>query len=519
MRKLYISKEDLNRDVEFLCSLGVNHASAVRFMSKLFGDDVTVEEPIARRTLGLCRGGALSLCSPDSMSGFANSFLPGDTKTPAETPSKSAVNNYLATFGMSTSTAGFAQLRYNLSQGEGVSGIRAEEVLNFFDFKPADSDDALTLEHDFWQSDDDKYYLLVKTSSAKHIPDECQEKHIVFLIDVSGSMHTALAMRNMWKSIFVVLTSLSANDHVSFVTYSNNDDVLLQFHNPTDVDTVVDALNSPEYHWGCTNGSGGLTKAYEIARKYFIEDGINRIIMMTDGDFNFGLQDNMSVGDFIAEQRKSDVSLSLLGIETSHDNLNDDIMFALANRGNGVYHRIADDFDIRQSVQGYLLNELIPGVRDVKIQVEFNPAKVKSYNLLGYSQRELAADDFENDTVEAEPINRGRCSVALFEIELGYNYPGLRYYTLSDKSMTEIAFVKARYTTVDKGVVESITDIVYTNDVVYEGSSDEHKIAEAVKLFWDYQTSKKCTITRVLKLLDGINNPKVAEFRRLILET
>lgn len=525
MGSLYVSVQDFDKDVEFLCSLGLNRGTAVGFMSKLFGVEITTEKPsndYCMRGLSLHARSATppSMVSLDSITNsFNTSDSSIDTGISAETPSKSAVNNYLTTFGMTTSTAGFAQLRYELAQSCKLGGVRFEEVLNFFDFKPANSREPLTLEHDFWESDDDKYYLLVKASSAKYVPDESQGKHIVFLIDVSGSMRTALALRNMWKSMFVILTSLSEYDRVSFVTYSKDDNVLLQFANPKDLDKIVDAINGVEYNWGCTNGSGGLTKAYQVARRYFKDGWVNRIVMMTDGDFNFGLQDGLSVGDFVAEQRKHDVSLSILGIETSHHNLNDDIMFALANRGNGVYYRIADDFDILQSVQGHLLNELIPAVEDVKIQVEFNPAKVKSYKLLGYSQRELAADDFEDDTVKAEPINRGCCSVALFEIELGYNYPGLRYYTLSDKSMTEVAFIKARYAPAGGGSFKSTTEVVYTNDVDYCDSLGERRLAEAVKLFWDCQMFGKGSMVKVLDLLNDIDNPKVTEFRRLILET
>jgi Ca-activated chloride channel homolog len=208
---------------------------------------------------------------------------------------------------------------------------------------------------------------------------------------------------------------LKSTDKISIVTYAGNTSVRLA---PTPISeektiwAVIQGLESG----GSTNGAGGLQLAYEQAKQGYIEGGLNHVLLCTDGDFNVGLSDNTELVKFIEEKRKTGITLTVLGFGTG--NLNDSMMEAITNAGNGVYSVISDADQALKYVHTRLLSVMNYVAKDVKIQVEFNPAQVYAYRLLGYENRAIADDDFRVDTVDAGEVGSGHTVTALYELVL-----------------------------------------------------------------------------------------------------
>jgi secreted protein with Ig-like and vWFA domain len=237
--------------------------------------------------------------------------------------------------------------------------------------------------------------------------------NLVFLVDVSGSMNEPNKLPLVQQSLHLLAERLTENDRVTLVTYAGNSQLVLPPTNGQNKQRILAAIDSLTSGGG-TNGAGGIAQAYQQAAAGFIQGGVNRVILATDGDFNVGITSHDDLLSLISEKAKTGVFLSVLGYGMG--NLKDDTMELLADKGNGNYAYIDSLSEARKSLVEQMSGTLVTIAKDVKIQIEFNPAIVKSYKLLGYENRLLAKEDFNNDKKDAGDIGAGHTVTALYEI-------------------------------------------------------------------------------------------------------
>ena len=321
-----------------------------------------------------------------------------------------------STFRMTSNTAAFGVLRKNKWDSRALkeSMVRIEELLNNFEYKLSKPTNRMfNINTQMCDKPYSKNKLLFVGVQGKDIIP--QRQNITLLLDTSGSM----SFNNIWTqaAMITIVKQLKENDVLSLVTYSDNDHTIIENMKITDksFDKFIELLYNIEIK-GCTYGSKGIETAYELANKTYIEDGINRVILMTDGDLNFGITDKGGLKDLILSKKDNGIFLSVLG--TGLYNYKDDTLETLAKNGNGNYCTIDCIEDIKENIFDKYNSLVFTIAKDVKAQVEFNPKFVKSYRLLGYENRALKHEDFRNDAVISEPFGCGSYGVALYELEM-----------------------------------------------------------------------------------------------------
>ncbi len=325
----------------------------------------------------------------------------------------------LSTFSIDVDTASYAIVRRHLNEGQRppAEAVRLEEMINYFpmdDAPPADGKPfAVQVETASapWKPE----HRLVRVALKGKVPasESRGPANLVFLVDTSGSMAQPNKLPLVQQSLQLLLAQLEPRDHVTLVTYAGESELKLPATPVSQRATIaaaIDALASG----GSTNGSGGITTAYQQARARFVAGGVNRVILATDGDFNVGLTSQDDLQSFITREAKSGVYLSVLAYGS--DNLKDTTAELLADKGNGNYAYIDSLSEARRALVTQLQGTLVTIAKDVKIQVEFNPAQVARYRLLGYENRALANKDFNDDTKDAGEIGAGHSVTALYEI-------------------------------------------------------------------------------------------------------
>ncbi len=334
----------------------------------------------------------------------------------------SAAANPLSTFSADVDTASYSNLRRMIEGGYSMEDIpegavRIEELLNYFDYdytKPKNDEPfgVTTQIADCPWNENSKIAMIgLKTKDVDF--SEAEDSNLVFLIDVSGSMYDSDKLPLLQKSFSLLTENLTAKDKVSIVVYASDERVVIEGVNGSEHKKILDAVNSLEAD-GSTNGSSGIITAYEIAEKYFIKGGNNRVILATDGDLNVGLTTEEELEDLITEKRKSGVYLSVLGFGTG--NIKDNKMEILADKGNGNYSYIDSLTEAKKVLVEEMGATLVTVAEDVKFQVEFNPKAVSGYRLIGYDNRQLAERDFEDDTKDAGEVGAGHTVTVLYEI-------------------------------------------------------------------------------------------------------
>ena len=372
-------------------------------------------------------------------------------------PVKVVVEEPVSTFSIDVDTASYAFLRASLNEGylPEKHAVRTEELINYFpyDYAPPETRDTPFATHVAvipapWNDDARLLHIGIKGYELDR--SAAVPVNLVFLIDTSGSMDEPNKLPLLIRSLELLLGALAPQDRVAIVTYAGTADVVLE---PTPVAERAAIRASLERlrAGGSTAGSQGIREAYRLAEQHRVEGGVNRIILATDGDFNVGIADPQVLEDFIARKRSSGVSLSVLGF--GRGNYNDAIMQRLAQHGNGNAAYIDTLSEARKVLLEEAASTLVTIARDVKVQVEFNPAAVREYRLIGYETRMLAREAFRNDKVDAGDIGAGHTVTALYELtpagsEAG-RIPALRYQDEGAQPATdfadEIAFVKIRY--------------------------------------------------------------------------
>ena len=296
--------------------------------------------------------------------------------------------------------------------------MRVEEMINYFSYdypKPERADapfrPTVAVYPTPWNADTKLLHIGIKGYDIEIT--EKPRANLVFLIDASGSMAAADKLPLLKRAFGLLLDELGPDDMVSIVAYAGGAGVVLE-PTPARRKRTIRAALGRLHSGGGTAGSAGLREAYALAEQAFDKDGVNRVILATDGDFNIGISDPDALKRFIVEKRKTGIFLSVLGF--GYGNLNDAVMQVLAQNGNGA----AAYIDTLREAQKVLVDEasstLFPIARDVKIQVEFNPATVAEYRLIGYETRALKREDFNNDKIDAGDIGSGHTVTAIYEI-------------------------------------------------------------------------------------------------------
>ena len=330
----------------------------------------------------------------------------------------------LSTFAADVDTASYANLRRLINSGYGINhlpegSVRIEEMLNYFsyDFNQPKRNEPFGVTTEIsacpWNPDSELLMIGLATKDLDY--SNAPPSHLVFLIDVSGSMSPDDRLPLLQRCFSMLTDNLTAKDLVSIVTYAGSDTTVIEGvsgNQKRKIKNAIDGLLAG----GSTNGSGGITKAYEIAEKHFIEGGNNRIILATDGDLNVGITTEKGLEDLVAEKRDSGVFLSVLGVGSG--NIKDNKMKSLALHGNGNYSFIDSEREGNKVLVEEMSSTLVTVCKDVKFQVEFNPAVVKEYRLIGYENRRMDWQDFKDDQKDAGEIGAGHSVTALYEIVL-----------------------------------------------------------------------------------------------------
>jgi Ca-activated chloride channel family protein len=321
-------------------------------------------------------------------------------------------------------------------------------------------------------------------------PAEKPRSNLVFLIDTSGSMHSPDKLPLLKTSFRLLVDQLGAEDTVSIVSYAGSAGTVLEPTKVADKAKILAALDRLEAG-GSTAGEAGIEEAYRLAGESFVEGGVNRILLATDGDFNVGQTDDEALKRLVEERRKGGVFLSVLGF--GRGNLNDAMMQAIAQNGNGVAAYIDTLAEAEKVLVEEASSSLFTIASDVKVQVEFNPARVAEYRLIGYETRALAREDFNNDKVDAGDIGSGHAVTAIYEI-VPADSPArmiddLRYGEARESERIakadEYAFVKLRYKAPGEAASRLIETPVTDGNAVpaFAGASEDARFSVAVAAF------------------------------------
>lgn len=325
----------------------------------------------------------------------------------------------LSTFAADVDTASYAMLRSLILSGQMVSpdAVRVEEMLNYFryDYPAPQGDSPLGVSMELapcpWNPDS---LLLQIGLQAQAVTSENRPPHnLVFLIDVSGSMFGSDRLDLVKRAFLMLLEELEPTDTVSIVTYASRDQVVLSGVPAADKVRIMEAISGLEAG-GSTNSAAGIQTAYDIAERCAAAGSVNRILMATDGDFNVGMTSEGDLARLVMEKKESGVKLTMLGV--GYGNYKDNKLEALADYGDGNYYYLDSIFEARRALVSEAGGTMIEVARDVKLQVDFNPALVSAYRLIGYEDRVMAAQDFADDTKDGGEIGSGHRVTALYEI-------------------------------------------------------------------------------------------------------
>ncbi len=363
----------------------------------------------------------------------------------------------VSTFSIDVDTAAYANVRRMLNEGRlpVTDAVRIEEMINYFDYAdPAPAGRnvpfrvSTALAPSPWNPGNRLLRIALK---AWDLPrTDLPASNLVFLIDVSGSMNSADKLPLLKRSIKLLTRRMDADDRITLVVYAGAAGVVLE-PTPGDRQATIEAALDQLGAGGSTHGSAGIRLAYAKAREAFIDGGINRVVLATDGDFNVGTVDQRALLDLIEHEREDGIALTTLGF--GRGNLNDRLIEQLADHGNGNYAYIDSLLEAQKVLVEQMGGTLMTVAKDVKIQVEFNPARVVEYRLIGYENRSLRREDFNNDQVDAGELGAGHSVVALYELTLAGGDGGLldplRYAAdvapAVPPHVDEYAFVRLRY--------------------------------------------------------------------------
>jgi Ca-activated chloride channel family protein len=388
----------------------------------------------------------------------------------------------VSTFSIDVDTGSYSNLRRMIGWGQRppADAVRVEELLNYFDYgdtAPISRSQPFAVHTEVAPAPWNARRLLMRVAlKAYEVPaTELPPSNLVFLVDTSGSMQDADKLPLVKQALRELVLQMRPQDRMALVVYAGSAGLVLPPTSGAERGTILEALDRLEAG-GSTNGGAGIELAYRIAREAKIDGGVNRIVLATDGDFNVGTTDQTTLEAFVAEQRKHGIALSTLGF--GQGNYNDAMAEQLANIGDGNHAYIDSPREARKVLRDEMAGTLLTVAKDVKIQVEFNPAQVAEYRLVGYENRQLKREDFANDAVDAGEIGAGHDVTALYEIALvgsggEWNAP-LKYAagarTPGTGAEGELATVRLRYKAPEGGASQLLERPVRRADIATTAS-------------------------------------------------
>ena len=415
-----------------------------------------------------------------------------------ENPFQAVKDHPLSTFSIDVDTASYANVRRFLLQENQLpppDAVRIEELVNYFDYDySGPTDDVPFASHIEvagcpWAPE----HRLVRIALKGHEIDTNQrpKSNLVFLLDVSGSMSSSDKLPLLQQGMKLLAGQLTENDRVAIVVYAGSEGLVLPSTPGDQRAKVLDAIDRLQ-SGGSTNGGAGIELAYKTAQQHFIKDGVNRVILCTDGDFNVGTTSTGALERMVEEKAKSGVFLSVLGF--GRGNLNDAMMETISNKGNGNYAYIDGITEAQKVLVQQMAGTLVTIAKDVKIQVEFNPTQVEAYRLIGYENRILAAEDFNDDKKDAGEIGAGHTVTALYElvpaggkVELPDVDP-LRYQAAPTENQNEevadeLLTLKLRYKQPDGDTSQLLEFPTTDADISFSKATPDFQFAAAVASF------------------------------------
>ena len=407
-----------------------------------------------------------------------------------------AANNPLSTFSIDVDTASYSNVRRFINDGmlPPKDAVRVEEMINYFkyDYPKPQGDEPFSVSTEMTDCPWERSHKLVQVGlQAQQIDvSEAPPSNLVFLIDTSGSMNSPDKLPLLKQAFRLLTNQLRDQDNVAVVSYAGAAGLVLPPTSGQYKERILAAIDKLEAG-GSTAGGAGIQLAYNTAREHFASTGNNRVILATDGDFNVGVSSEGELVRLIEEKRKSGIFLTVLGFGTG--NLKDAKMEQLANRGNGNYAYIDTANEARKVFIKELGGTLFTIAKDVKVQVEFNPARVQSYRLIGYENRLLQAEDFNDDKKDAGEMGAGHSVTALYEIvpagrpstagkvdRLKYQEKNVRPEAYAN---SEVMTVKLRYKEPRQDESRLISHAVVDENLAFENASNNLKFAAAVAEF------------------------------------
>ena len=385
---------------------------------------------------------------PDSAMMYERHEMETDEYDPIEEKGlRSAASSMTSTFRMTTNTASAGVVLNQLRNERRIdaSMVRIEEMLNYFRYRSEKPEtEKFKISYELKSFTDTRKLLYINVQGREEVKSR---QNIVILLDVSGSMSGNA--KKTQAMVATIISKLNPGDKLSLVTYSSNDEVVFRgkvIGSEEDKIKALETFLGLEIYGG-TYGSAGIETAYEIGKEEYIEDGNNQVILITDGDLNFGITDRGGLEELIEEKKKTNLFLSVIG--TGLYNYKDNKLETLAKHGNGVYRTVNNLADVKKCLDVEYASLVNVIAKDVKAQVEFNPEIVESYRLLGFENREISHEDFVNDKVISEPFGSGGYGVALYELVLRENgkpvESGYKYAKVVTTGSTELGTVKVRY--------------------------------------------------------------------------
>ncbi len=411
-----------------------------------------------------------------------------------ENPFLEASKAPLSTFSIDVDTAAYSNVRRFIKDGQlpPKDAVRIEEMVNYFDYSyPQPLGDvpfSVSTETASCPWNGKHRLAMIGLQGKKVALDNTPPSNLVFLIDVSGSMNEPNKLPLVKQGLKMLVNQIKPNDRVALAVYAGSSGLVLPSTAGNQKQNILNAIDRLEAG-GSTNGGAGIQLAYQAAAENFIQNGNNRVILATDGDFNVGLTNDNELVSLIEAKRKSGIFLSVLGFGSG--NLNDSMMEKLADKGNGNYAYIDTQEEARKALGEQVAGTLYTIAKDVKIQVEFNPAKVAGYRLLGYENRVLANRDFDDDRKDAGEIGAGHTVTAIYEIvpagekvenegiELKYS----KVQPTDTRFNSELLTVKLRYKEPNEDKSKLLTVGMMDNAQDIAGASENLKFAASVVEF------------------------------------
>ena len=400
----------------------------------------------------------------------------------------------VSTFSIDVDTGSYSNVRRMLNNGQlpPTDAVRLEEFVNYFnyDYPTPDSKEmpfSVSTEVMTAPWNKEAKLLQIGIKGYEEASSELPPSNLVFLVDVSGSMRSPNKLGLVKKALKMLAKGSREQDTISLVVYAGASGVVLEPTAANDRIKIEQALDSLTAG-GSTNGGAGIELAYKMAEKAFIKGGINRVILATDGDFNVGTVNREQLIDMVERKRKTGIGFSALGFGTG--NYNEHLMEQLANKGNGNYGYIDNLLEAKKLLVDQRAGTLMTIAKDVKIQVEFNPAVIAEYRLLGYQNRMLEREDFNNDKVDAGEIGAGHTVTALYEVVLqdseGKRMEPLRYSSnekTEDHKLTEAAMISLRYKLPDEDKSTLYRDYLQAETLKQSKGGDNIRFAASVAGF------------------------------------